>query len=390
MTKTAPLKFISRRNLIATLDMQYMGHNPFIIKKDGRSEYDFLHDKLDFICCNNMEHKHNMTPVQMLQLKYMYGQIACPICFKERGGKITTIHKDKDALIGEDTSNIIERKKYMESDDPVENAKREAELQAKMNEEAEEWQRKMRKKEDSGPQRTPQEYDEPKTKEPEEDIVEEEVVESMDYDEYIKENPNYENEVQEQIKNKQPQIEEDEEPICESIPYDEYIGKKKDPLNPDDWWEAGEEEGSQYSRFFNKDEQEEDSNLPQHQHIGANGRIDSSNKTKEKREYIIENPDAHEVILKAQEELKNNQDNIIEESDEDLNQIQEQFINEQKEAEVDEPIYEGEDYVEEETADGSESEYSNNDNANILLDREKEMSDSDEEEEEDIDFDKFK
>lgn len=389
MTKTEPLKFISRRTLIATLDMQYMGHNPFIIKKDGRNEYDFLHDRLDFICCNNMEHKHNMTPVQMLQLKYMYGQIACPICFKERGGKINLHHIDKDALIGEDTSNIIERKKYMESDDPIENAKREAELQSQLNEEAEEWQRKMKKKDRNGPQRTPQEYDEPKVEEPQEEIVEDEVVESMDYEDYIKENPNYENEIQEQIKNKQVQsIEEDEEPICESIPYDEYIGKQKDPLNPDDWWEAGEEEGSEYSQFFNKDEPEE--SITQHQHIGANGRIDSDNRTKEKREYIIEDPIAHEAVLKAQEELKNNQDNIIEENNDDIAQIQEQFINEQKEAEEDEPIYEDEDYVENNIDEGSESEDLNNDNENILLSREKEMSNSDDEEEEDIDFDKFK
>ena len=58
MGKVEAPKTISRYSLVMTLQRQYNGNSPFVIKKDGKEVYDFQTDKLEFTCCKNMEHKH--------------------------------------------------------------------------------------------------------------------------------------------------------------------------------------------------------------------------------------------------------------------------------------------------------------------------------------------
>ena len=82
-TKTVAPQFISRLNLYNTLTHQYGGINPFVLQKDGKEVYSFKEDRIAFTCCNQGDHKHYMSPLQMLQLIYIYGHNnPCPICNK--------------------------------------------------------------------------------------------------------------------------------------------------------------------------------------------------------------------------------------------------------------------------------------------------------------------
>ena len=171
MGKIEAPKTISRYSLVMTLQRQYNGNSPFVIKKDGKEVYDFQTDKLEFTCCNNMEHKHFMTPLRMLQLVYIYGSNPCPIC-NPKG--LRENKKDKRSFGQEDGSIISETKKYLESSDPTETAKRMSEVQIEIEEE----KRKIKELE--------------KKREKEQKESEDDIVESIPYDEYIKnENPNY-------------------------------------------------------------------------------------------------------------------------------------------------------------------------------------------------------
>ena len=211
--KTIAPKFITRYNLIMTLNKQYNGNSPFIIEKDGRDIYDFKHDRLKFTCCNKTEHKHIKSPLEILQMIYLYGTHPCTICNKNG-----YINKNKSGIPSgqEDGSSMSENKKYLESDDPSENAKREMEIQN-------EYRKNNHIHEESY-------HNKKKTEE-----VEEEIIESVSYDEYVKnENPEFdENKINVISDNKIESIDPDddlilpepEEPIVESESFDSYILK---------------------------------------------------------------------------------------------------------------------------------------------------------------------
>ena len=208
MGKTVAPKRISRLNLILTLNKQYGGSSPFILDKDGRDTYDFLTDKIKFTCCNNLQHKHCMTPLQMLQLCYINGAKPCPICKKS---SIQIGRNSTNKGNGQEDGSIMSvNKKYLESDDPAENAKREAEVQNEID--------KMNHN-----------VPKPQNKKP---IVEEEIAESIPYDEYVKEhgeletkdsNNNIINEIDDLIL---PEPNEDD--IVESEQFDSYIEENPD------------------------------------------------------------------------------------------------------------------------------------------------------------------
>ena len=132
MGKIEAPKTISRYTLVMTLQRQYNGNSPFVIKKNGKEVYDFQTDKREFTCCNNMEHKHFMTPLKMWQLVYIYGSNPGPLC-NPKG--LREKKKDKGSFGQEDGSIISETKKYLESSDPTETAKRISEVQLEIEEE---------------------------------------------------------------------------------------------------------------------------------------------------------------------------------------------------------------------------------------------------------------
>jgi hypothetical protein len=219
MGKTEAPKTISRYSLVMTLQRQYNGNSPFVIKKDGKEVYDFQTDKLEFTCCNNMEHKHFMTPLRMLQLVYIYGSNPCPIC-NPKG--LREKKKDKGSFGQEDGSIISETKKYLESSDPTETAKRMSEVQIEIEEE----KRKIKELE--------------KKREKEQKESEEDIVESIPYDEYIeKENPNYnpnnittvdsENNIEEKtVEEIEAEIVNEDDDIVESETFDDYVLQNPD------------------------------------------------------------------------------------------------------------------------------------------------------------------
>lgn len=219
MGKVEAPKTISRYSLVMTLQRQYNGNSPFVIKKDGKEVYDFQTDKLEFTCCNNMEHKHFMTPLRMLQLVYIYGSNPCPIC-NPKG--LRENKKDKRSFGQEDGSIISETKKYLESSDPTETAKRMSEVQIEIEEE----KRKIKEIE--------------KKREKEQKESEEDIVESIPYDEYIKnENPNYnpnnittvdsENNIEEKIVEEfEAEIINEDDDIVESETFDDYVLQNPD------------------------------------------------------------------------------------------------------------------------------------------------------------------
>lgn len=219
MGKVEAPKTISRYSLVMTLQRQYNGNSPFVIKKDGKEVYDFQTDKLEFTCCNNMEHKHFMTPLRMLQLVYIYGSNPCPIC-NPKG--LRENKKDKRSFGQEDGSIISETKKYLESSDPSETAKRMSEVQIEIEEE----KRKIKEIE--------------KKREKEQKESEEDIVESIPYDEYIKnENPNYnpnnittvdsENNIEEKIVEEfEAEIINEDDDIVESETFDDYVLQNPD------------------------------------------------------------------------------------------------------------------------------------------------------------------
>lgn len=221
MGRTGAPKTISRYALVMTLRNQFNGNSPFVIKKDGKEVYDFMNDKLTFTCCKNMEHKHTMTPLQMLQLIYIYGANPCPIC-NPKGLKARNIKKDKGSFGQEDGSVMAETKKYLESDDPTETAKRLGEVQIEIEEE----KRKMKEIE--------------KQREKERAKSEEDIVESIPYDEYIEnENPNYnpdnittvdsENNIEEKtVEEIEAEVINEEDDIVECDSYEDYVLKHPD------------------------------------------------------------------------------------------------------------------------------------------------------------------
>lgn len=219
MGKVEAPKTISRYSLVMTLQRQYNGNSPFVIKKDGKEVYDFQTDKLEFTCCNNMEHKHFMTPLRMLQLVYIYGSNPCPIC-NPKG--LRENKKDKRSFGQEDGSIISETKKYLESSDPTETAKRMSEVQIEIEEE----KRKIKEIE--------------KKREKEQKESEEDIVESIPYDEYIKnENPNYnpnnitivdsENNIEEKtVEEFEAEIINEDDDIVESETFNDYVLQNPD------------------------------------------------------------------------------------------------------------------------------------------------------------------
>lgn len=219
MGKTEAPKTISRYSLVMTLQRQYNGNSPFVIKKDGKEVYDFQTDKLEFTCCNNMEHKHFMTPLRMLQLVYIYGSNPCPIC-NPKG--LREKKKDKGSFGQEDGSIISETKKYLESSDPTETAKRMSEVQIEIEEE----KRKIKELE--------------KKREKEQKESEEDIVESIPYDEYIeKENPDYnpdnittvdsENNIEEKtVEELEAEIVNEDDDIVESETFGDYVLQNPD------------------------------------------------------------------------------------------------------------------------------------------------------------------
>ena len=219
MGKVEAPKTISRYSLVMTLQRQYNGNSPFVIKKDGKEVYDFQTDKLEFTCCNNMEHKHFMTPLRMLQLVYIYGSNPCPIC-NPKG--LREKKKDKRSFGQEDGSIISETKKYLESSDPTETAKRMSEVQIEIEEE----KRKIKELE--------------KKREKEQKESEEDIVESIPYDEYIEnENPDYnpnnittvdsENNIEEKtVEELEAEVVNEDDDIVESETFSDYVLQNPD------------------------------------------------------------------------------------------------------------------------------------------------------------------
>ena len=192
----APL-YISRLNLYNTLSKQYGGRNPFVMQKDGRDTYSFKNDIVTFTCCNKSDHVNRMSPIQMLQLVYIYGPYnPCPICNKI-GIKVNK--KSLSELGGQEEGSDMEyRKKYLETDDPSENAVRESLLEAELNNTHVKEETYHTKKEEV-------------------------VAESLDYDEYIKEHPEFENKKEEVEYGPQPAPNNDEDDIIEAEYEDDDI-----------------------------------------------------------------------------------------------------------------------------------------------------------------------
>lgn len=322
MGRTEAPKTISRYSLVMTLQRQFNGNSPFVIKKDGKEVYDFLQDKLTFTCCNNMEHQHTMTPLRMLQLVYIYGSNPCPIC-NPKGLRPSRKEKDKGSFGQEDGSMISETKKYLASDDPTETAKRTAEVQIELEEEKRK-QKELEKKREK------------ELKESEEDIVE-----SVPYDEYVEnENPNFnpdkittvdsENNIEEKSVEEFKEenvVSEDDEIIAESETYDEYVLKNpnfdekiigNDALNrkPRDIFEcmlnSASEEGSTFAR-----EKEDHVNEAKQKHEQR----DKLNITKE----IKQEPIQEEVTEISRE---NDNTNITKLADEVAEDVQNENLNE--------------------------------------------------------------
>ena len=318
MGKTEAPKTISRYSLVMTLQRQYNGNSPFVIKKDGREVYDFQTDKLEFTCCNNMEHVHFMTPLRMLQLVYIYGSNPCPIC-NPKG--LREKKKDKGSFGQEDGSIISETKKYLESSDPTETAKRMSEVQIEIEEE----KRKIKELE--------------KKREKEQKESEEDIVESVPYDEYIeKENPDYnpdnittvdsENNIEEKtVEELEAEIVNEDDDIVESETFGDYVLKNPDydekiigndllnkkPKNKYDldyiFGNAQEEEGSVFAI-----EKEDHVDETKDKHIRRNNlnnnEIKSENDKIELQE--IERKNDNTNITKLADEIKNenlNEDN---------------------------------------------------------------------------------
>lgn len=270
--KTEAPKTITRLNLILTLNKQYGGSNPFILKKDGKSLYDFKNDKISFTCCNIGDHIHSMTPLQILQLYYIYGNQPCPYCYKNG-------HRKRNVKLSEagteDGSIMSENKKYLVSNDPSENAKRIADVESELAQERkliQEYEKKRQAEENS-----------------------DDIVESVSYDDYIKnENPEFvkdsivsvdsENNIIENtpVYNNEiddsdddlilPEENYEDDDIVESETYEEYtlknpdynekiIGNEKLNKKPKNIFDLdmifnnGQEEGSVYS-MNNEDEKE--------------------------------------------------------------------------------------------------------------------------------------
>lgn len=128
MGKTEPPRVITRYNLYMTLVKQYGVDNPFVLKRDGKEVYNFLNDKVTFTCCNNMSHQHTMTPLNILQLKYIYGANPCPICNKNRG--VYNPYKKMSSTSTDDVGTSPGRIVY--SEDPIEAAKQKAKVEAEI------------------------------------------------------------------------------------------------------------------------------------------------------------------------------------------------------------------------------------------------------------------
>ena len=320
MGKVEAPKTISRYSLVMTLQRQYNGNSPFVIKKDGKEVYDFQTDKLEFTCCNNMEHKHFMTPLRMLQLVYIYGSNPCPIC-NPKG--LRENKKDKRSFGQEDGSIISETKKYLESSDPTETAKRMSEVQIEIEEE----KRKIKELE--------------KKREKEQKESEEDIVESIPYDEYIKnENPNYnpnnitivdsENNIEEKsVEEFEAEIINEDDDIVESETFDDYVlqnpdydekiigndllnKKPKSKFDLDYIFGNAQEEGSVFA--VEKENIKDDHvNETKDKHIknnNLNNEIKSENDKIEIQEIARENDNTN--ITKLADEIKNenlNEDN---------------------------------------------------------------------------------
>ena len=317
MGKTEAPKTISRYSLVMTLQRQYNGNSPFVIKKNGKEVYDFQTDKLEFTCCNNMEHKHFMTPLRMLQLVYIYGSNPCPIC-NPKG--LREKKKDKGSFGQEDGSIISETKKYLESSDPTETAKRMSEVQIEIEEE----KRKIKELE--------------KKREKEQKESEEDIVESIPYDEYIeKENPDYnpdnittvdsENNIEEKtVEELEAEIVNEDDDIVESETFGDYVlqnpdydekiigndllnKKPKSKYDLDYIFGNAQEEGSVFAV-----EKEDHVNETKDKHVRQNNlnnnEIKSENDKIELQE--IERKDDNTNITKLADEIKNenlNEDN---------------------------------------------------------------------------------
>ena len=370
MGKTVAPAVITRLNLINTIQKQYGPRNPFFVYKDGKDMYDFKRDIVKFTCCNNSEHVHHMSPLQMLQLIYIYGpRCPCPMCNKIglKGNRV-----NRTELGGQEQGSDMElRKKFIESDDPTENAMKESLLEAESNAHVKEAS-----------------YHTPK---------EEEIVESVNYDDYIKENPDFEKETKEIVENMsnedddiiEPEYEDDD--IVESESYDEYILKNPDydnkvigderfnqkPKNKFDTeylFSNGAEDCSMYA--FNEDEQTgsvqtkgETVHHVKEGHSGA-GKIIHTELPKEdtdgpeiNQEIISEAIAANENMI-DEEPIVESED-IIEESDDDF------YAD----------MVDDDNYYEE------ESEKSNDEDKNILYDESINTNSNESETESDLDDD---
>lgn len=342
MGKVEAPKTISRYSLVMTLQRQYNGNSPFVIKKDGKEVYDFQTDKLEFTCCNNMEHKHFMTPLRMLQLVYIYGSNPCPLC-NPKG--LREKKKDKGSFGQEDGSIISETKKYLESSDPTETAKRMSEVQIEIEEE----KRKIRELE--------------KKREKEQKESEEDIVESIPYDEYIEnENPDYnpnnittvdsENNIEEKtVEELEAEIVNEDDDIVESETFDDYVlqnpdydekiigndllnKKPKSKFDLDYIFGNAQEEGSVFAV-----EKEDHVNETKDKHVRQNNlnnnEIKSENDKIELQE--IERKNDNTNITKLADEIKNenlNEDNtniLLTESNE--NEKSSEFDDEDEEEE---------------------------------------------------------
>lgn len=342
MGKVEAPKTISRYSLVMTLQRQYNGNSPFVIKKDGKEVYDFQTDKLEFTCCNNMEHKHFMTPLRMLQLVYIYGSNPCPLC-NPKG--LREKKKDKGSFGQEDGSIISETKKYLESSDPTETAKRMSEVQIEIEEE----KRKIRELE--------------KKREKEQKESEEDIVESIPYDEYIEnENPDYnpnnittvdsENNIEEKtVEELEAEIVNEDDDIVESETFDDFVlqnpdydekiigndllnKKPKSKFDLDYIFGNAQEEGSVFAV-----EKEDHVNETKDKHVRQNNlnnnEIKSENDKIELQE--IERKNDNTNITKLADEIKNenlNEDNtniLLTESNE--NEKSSEFDDEDEEEE---------------------------------------------------------
>lgn len=311
-TKTVAPQFISRLNLYNTLTHQYGGINPFVLQKDGKEVYSFKEDRIAFTCCNQGDHKHYMSPLQMLQLIYIYGHNnPCPIC-----NKIGLVNRKRgiSGLSGQESgSDMEQKKKYLATDDPVENAKRESILEAETN------SGYGHVKEDS--------YHTKK---------EDEIAESVSYEDYIKENPEFENTINANTNVETPQVEEDEiieaeyedDDIVESVSYDEYIVKNPDfnskiigderfnrkPVNRYDdeyLYQRGHEEGSIFAHNDDQERSVQNSNDHVKEEHSGHGKIIKTELPSEMND--LDDSDMNEVPDNSYDDFY---DDVIEEEQE--------------------------------------------------------------------------